>query len=118
MILHDIQSRAATDRDFRTTLLADPKAVLSAEGVELPATTIVEVRETSPSKLVLTLPPAVPAVQPDSELSESDLEGTNGGVLPLFAAAGIASALWGAIIGVGASVATAGAYVGVKKLTD
>lgn len=38
MGIKDIRHKAAIDADFRTRLVADPKAVLAAEGVDTPAT--------------------------------------------------------------------------------
>ena len=69
-----ILSKAAEDGEFRTRLLTDPKAAISAEtGVTIPEGFDVAVHEDSATTAHLVLPPS-------PQLSEADLENIAGGV--------------------------------------
>ena len=68
-----ILSKAAEDGDFRTQLIADPRAAISAEtGVTIPEGFDVAVHEDSATTAHLVLPPS-------PELTEVDLEMVAGG---------------------------------------
>ncbi|MTD16842.1 hypothetical protein GIS00_23185 [Nakamurella sp. YIM 132087] len=86
--LTDLQTRSATDKDFRDALIADPAAVLAEQGVEIPEGVAVEVHPSTTETLVLTLPPFAGAAA-DVELSEDDLEGASGGLYMPFPMPGI-----------------------------
>lgn len=51
-----VVARAMSDEAFRTALLADSNAVLSAEGVDVPAGVEVTVVQASPTQTFLVLP--------------------------------------------------------------
>ena len=68
-----ILNRAAEDEEFRASLIADPKAAVSAElGTTLPDGFDVVVHEDSATTAHLVLPPS-------AALSEADLEAVAGG---------------------------------------
>ena len=67
-------SKAAEDSDFRTRLIADPRAAISAEtGVTIPEGFDVAVHEDSATTAHLVLPPS-------PELTEADLAMAAGGL--------------------------------------
>ena len=69
-----ILSKAAEDGDFRTQLIADPRAAISAEtGVTIPEGFDVAVHEDSATTAHLVLPPS-------PELTEVELEMVAGGL--------------------------------------
>jgi hypothetical protein len=104
--LFEIQAKASVDAGFREQLLADPRAALAAEGVELPGSMDVEVRSSGANTLVLTLPPVVDR----TELSDGELAGTAAGFhIPLVNMAAQAN-LWAKVI---APVLVGGGTVGV-----
>ena len=71
-----ILGKAAEDSDFRARLIADPKAVISAEtGQTIPDGFDVVVHEDSAATAHLVLPPS-------STMSETDLELVVGGAWP------------------------------------
>ena len=67
-------AKAWTDEGFKARLLADPAAVLAAEGVQTPAGVTLKVVENTASLLNLVLP-----ARP-TELSDSDLDQVAGGL--------------------------------------
>ena len=68
-----ILSRAAEDGDFRASLIADPKAAISAEiGADIPDGIEVAVHEDSATTAHLVLPPS-------PELTEAELAMAGGG---------------------------------------
>ena len=68
-----ILSKAEVDGDFRARLIADPKAVISAEiGADIPDGIEVAVHEDSATTAHLVLPPS-------PELTEAELEMVGGG---------------------------------------
>jgi hypothetical protein len=62
------------DEDFKKRFLADPIAVLAAEGVTLPEGMVVNIVENSPREITLVIPAA------PSSLSDGDLDAVAGGV--------------------------------------
>ena len=74
-ILH----KAAEDSDFRSRLIADPRAAISAEtGLTIPDAFDVVVHEDSATTAHLVLPPS-------QQLTEAELEKATGGVaIPLW----------------------------------
>ena len=71
--------KAWKDDGFRKSLIADPKAAVSAElGVSLPASTTVRVVEETPDTFVLVIPARGDAA-PASHLSGGELERVAGG---------------------------------------
>ena len=69
-----ILSKAAEDGDFRASLIADPKAAISAEvGAALPEDFDVVVHEDSATTFHLVLPPS-------PKLSDDDLKTASGGI--------------------------------------
>ncbi len=69
-----ILNKAAEDGDFRTRLIEDPKAAISAEvGATVPDGFDVVVHEDSATTFHLVLPPS-------PELTESELETATGGL--------------------------------------
>lgn len=97
--LSAVLARSATDRAFRTQLLADPRgAFAEALGCDVPASfDVVFIENTVDATIVL--PDAIDAA---GELSEGELEAVAGGITPAiatilsFAAAGV---LVGQLIG-------------------
>lgn len=81
--LENILSQAQTDRDFRSRLLARPKAVLAAAGVGLPAGLDLRALDAAPQTTYLVLP------QPpiEGEVSDAELSSASGGTLLLATAA-------------------------------
>jgi len=81
--LQDVLTRATTDRAFRDLLIADPRgavAEFSGKPVsEVPEflATVAFVENTASATIVLP-----DAVDPEAELSESELEAVAGGVTP------------------------------------
>jgi hypothetical protein len=67
---------AVTDATARERFLADPKAVLAAAGLDLPAWFTVTAREGDAAELTITLPPLL---DPDAELTEEQLAAASGG---------------------------------------
>ncbi len=66
-------SKATVDGEFRTRLIADPKAVIKAEiGVDVPSGFTIEVHEDTADTSHLILPPS-------ANLGEADLEQVAGG---------------------------------------
>jgi hypothetical protein len=66
-------ARTWADEDFKAKLIADPAAVLAAEGIELPTGMKVNVIENSDSEFTMVLPPK------PSDLEDVDLENVAGG---------------------------------------
>jgi hypothetical protein len=72
--------RSLQDDDFRSRLLADPRAAVEQElGVRLPEGMRVEAVEESTDTIYLVLPPTSQAGQPTGELSDQELEAVAGG---------------------------------------
>ena len=67
---------AVTDANARERFLADPRAVLVAAGLDLPEWFTVSAREGDAAELTITLPALR---DPDTDLSDMDLEGVAGG---------------------------------------
>jgi hypothetical protein len=72
--IRKILAKCWEDAFFKQRLLADPAAVLKAEGVEIPADYTVRVLENTDKVINYVLPP-----NPNVELSDSDLEAVAGG---------------------------------------
>ena len=69
-----LTAKAAEDAGFRESLVADPRAVISAEfGISIPETFTIQVHEDSDTTAHLTLPPT-------DRLTEAELERAAGGV--------------------------------------
>ena len=69
----ELIDRAVDDEDFRSRLLADPKAAIEdALGLAVPESMSISVHEDSATTAHLVLPPA-------ARLSEADLEAVAGG---------------------------------------
>ena len=69
-----ITARAVADAGFRENLIADPKAVVSAElGISIPEAFNIQVHEDNDTTSTLTLPPS-------DRLTEAELELAAGGV--------------------------------------
>ncbi|TWB70661.1 putative ribosomally synthesized peptide [Nitrospirillum amazonense] len=71
--LNQIIAKAWSDDRFRARLLADPAAVLTAEGVDFPAGVTISVVENTATHLNLILP------APPTDLSDDQLDGVGGG---------------------------------------
>ena len=67
---------AVTDANARERFLADPRAVLAGAGLDLPEWFTVSAREGDAAELTITLPALR---EPDTDLSDMDLEGVVGG---------------------------------------
>lgn len=67
---------AVTDADARERFLADPKAVLTAAGLDLPEWFTVTAREGDAPELTITVPALL---DPDAEMSELELNNVAGG---------------------------------------
>lgn len=74
-----IAQRAATDDAFKLLLLADPAAVLRAEGLDLPEAMRVVILQDTSEVCHLVLPPLA------DELSDAQLEAASGGLRPYMA---------------------------------
>ena len=72
--INKILTKCWADANFKQQLLADPAAVLKAEGVEIPAGYTVRVLENTDKVINYVLPP-----NPNAELSDSELESVAGG---------------------------------------
>jgi hypothetical protein len=70
----ELMRRAYSDDAFRDRLLADPKAVMTEAGFELPSGLEVRAVESSDSVLYLALPP-----RPSEDLADEQLEQVSGG---------------------------------------
>lgn len=72
-----VRQRLASDPDFRSQLLADPRSALSSLlGVGIPESVAVDVHEESLAHVHLV----IPAGDGDGEISEDELEMVAGGV--------------------------------------
>lgn len=70
-----VLDRAVSDREFRSRLLADPKAVIAEElGVRIPESYTIRVPEESSSAVHLVLPP-------EARLNSEELSLVSGSVL-------------------------------------
>jgi hypothetical protein len=69
-----VVAQAWTDDDFKVRLLADPKAVLTENGISLPDDLELRVVENTDSLFYVALPPP-----PEGDLSEEDLATVAGG---------------------------------------
>ena len=97
----DVIARATTDEDFRAALVADPRGVLVAAGVELPDGLEVRVLENSAAHTHFVLPSA-------GELGDEILAGAAGGsTVGSASSIGTASTLM-SCVGCGSSAGTAG----------
>lgn len=106
MDFSELQLRAANDPDFRAALLADPRAVLSEAGAELPEGVAVKIVESTAQELVLCIPPELPE---GVEVDEDVLADTAAGITPLSTAM-----LWPAVVSAGL-IGGGGSFVaGVK----
>ena len=72
--INNILAKCWADETFKQKLLADPTAILKAEGVEIPADYTVRVLENTDKVVNYVLPP-----NPNAELSDSELEVVAGG---------------------------------------
>jgi hypothetical protein len=86
--LAEVYRRSAVDQAFRARLLADPREVLTAAGLEVPADVRIDVVESTPDTLVL---PVGPLLDGD-RLAELELAAANGGAIAPFVQGLIASA--------------------------
>lgn len=68
-----IIAKCWADDAFKQRLIADPAAVLRAEGMDLPEGMQIEVRENTDQQFYLVIPP------PPSELSDEQLDAASGG---------------------------------------
>lgn len=84
--LSRLLARSATDMEFRSTLLSNPRAALAEfSGSDVPSDMkIVFVENTADATIVLPDP-----VDPAAPLSESELESVAGGATPLFIATAV-----------------------------
>ncbi|MGB3673637.1 MAG: NHLP leader peptide family RiPP precursor [Candidatus Nanopelagicales bacterium] len=100
MDYNELQLKAATDVEFRQQLIDDPKAILQAQGAQLPEGVGVKVVESTPEEIVL----AIPAMLPDGvSLDEDALADATGGIVSTPAClVGVAIAV-GAVISVPAT---------------
>lgn len=55
--LNAVLTKAASDEEFRATLIASPREVLISEGVEIPEGVDIDLQEVSESQMVVVLPP-------------------------------------------------------------
>lgn len=67
---------ALTDADAHARFLDDPRVALAAAGLEVPGWIAVTAHEGDAPELAITLPPAL---DPDAELSEEQLDAVSGG---------------------------------------
>ncbi|MTD13982.1 NHLP leader peptide family natural product precursor [Nakamurella sp. YIM 132087] len=95
-VLQELYSRSAVDPEFRASLIADPHAVLAAAGIEVPADLEIDVVESTPEHIVLTVPPLLE----DMELTDDQLAAADGGVGP-FLILGFVIAGGGSAFGLG-----------------
>lgn len=72
--MSQLVAKAWADETFKQRLLADPVAVLKAEGLELPAGLTVKVLENTDKVFHLVLPPK------PTELSDDSLDRVSGGI--------------------------------------
>ena len=70
--VQDIVPRTWRDPSFRSALIANPRAVLTDEGVNLPAGVEVEVIEDTRDKVHLVLPPSPAAIAPEVNFGPAD----------------------------------------------
>jgi hypothetical protein len=79
---NELMIKSATDFAFRAALLADPRRVLTEQGVAVPADVTVRVVESTRTELVIAIPPAVAE---NADLDDDALAGVTGGtwLLPL-----------------------------------
>lgn len=70
-----IVGKAWADEEFKRRLIADPKAVLREEGIEIPDDVEVRVVENTEKVFYLSLPP-----KPSEEVSDEELERISGGL--------------------------------------
>lgn len=82
MDYNELQLKAVTDVEFRASLVADPKAVLTAAGAQVPDNVSVRVLESTPEEIVLSIPPFV---DEELEIDEDALADTAAGSTPLCA---------------------------------
>ena len=82
MDYNELQLKAVTDLEFRAALVADPKAVLTAAGAQVPENVSVRILESTPEEIVLSSPPFV---EEEFELDEDALAETAAGSTPLCA---------------------------------
>lgn len=71
---------AMTDAAARERLLADPRAVLAAAGLDLPEWFAVTARESDAPELIIALPGLI---DPNAELTEENLTMVSGGMSAL-----------------------------------
>jgi hypothetical protein len=74
--INNILTKCWEDESFKQKLLADPTAILKAEGVEIPAGYTIQVLENTDKVVNYVLPP-----NPNFELSDSELEAVAGGLV-------------------------------------
>ncbi|MEM8550740.1 MAG: NHLP leader peptide family RiPP precursor [Pseudomonadota bacterium] len=71
----EILEKSMSDQDYRKQLIANPSAVLAAEGIHLPSGLTVNFVENTASTVNFVLP----ALQDGVEISDEELEGVSGG---------------------------------------
>lgn len=108
MDYNELQMKAATDAEFRASLLAEPAKALAEMGVELPADVSVRLVESTPEEIVLTIPPMLPD---NAELDEDALASVSGGSTPTCWYA----LIYAGMVGLGAG-SFAGGYTAGKAL--
>lgn len=79
MDYNELQLRAATDKEFRAELVANPADVLAREGVVVPEGVSVRVVESAPDTIMFAIPPQMPE---GAELDEDSLAETAAGSSP------------------------------------
>ncbi|MFT4306213.1 MAG: NHLP leader peptide family RiPP precursor [Microbacterium sp.] len=72
--INEVRVKAATDAEFRKALLADPRATLVAEGIEVPEDVEIRVVESTAEEVFIDLPPLG-----DGALGEEELDAVAGG---------------------------------------
>lgn len=98
--MRQVYAKAWSDESFRQSLLADPAAVLRAEGVQLPAGVEVVAVENTDTVFNLVLP----AQEAEGELSDAQLEDVSGGIVGMaliVSFLGVIGAVTGAVGGAG-----------------
>ncbi|MFT4306212.1 MAG: NHLP leader peptide family RiPP precursor [Microbacterium sp.] len=75
MTIDEVKLKATTDAEYRDAFIADPRAVLAAEGIHVPEGVAIRVLESTEDEVVLAVPPYL-----GDQLDEEQLDAVTGGV--------------------------------------
>lgn len=111
-VISQMVERAAAEADFRAELLANPRAVLAAQGVKVPDGVDIQVVDRDPSTMVIPLPPYV-----GDSIDLEELESVSGGSAAQFIKAELLGGRYAFLAALGFDLITGGKHDAADKVS-